>query len=149
MVLPFESGVKESKSLMVHPVATACLPKWEKMSCGGLSGVTRSSRASIDKARAKGRGHASRKYCDSLSIKHSTTFLSSLKHASNSSDNDATAVVESRLQALLDGCWVRFSYIRGTSITFSDHRLLSTDTLVMSDYHAVSTYVAGLSDFGF
>jgi hypothetical protein len=109
MVLPFESGVKESKRLMVHPVATACLPKWEKMRGGGLSGATRAPHAPASIKHAPKRGHASRKYFNSLSIKHSTTFLSSLKHASNSSDNDATAVVESRLQALLDGCWVRFS----------------------------------------
>jgi len=41
------------------------------------------------------------------------------------------------------------THIRGTSITFSDHRLLSFDTLVMSEYYAVSTYVTGLAIFDF
>jgi hypothetical protein len=109
IVLPFESGVKESKRLMVHHVATACLSKMGKNEGRRTSWCdTRSSRASVDMHAPK-RGHASRKYCDSLSVKQSITFLSSLKHASNSSDNDAAAVVESRLRALLDGCWVRFS----------------------------------------
>jgi hypothetical protein len=54
MVLPLESGVKESKRLMVHRVATACLQKLEKNEGRRISWCdTRSSRASIDKARAK------------------------------------------------------------------------------------------------